>query len=219
VSGKGKGKAKTFAQAAVAGTPPQQQAPTAPPTRMKTYPREERDLIITTGSQMDFTPTLPKLHSIITDDLTKYHNRLALSIGVRQSKNSSIVITTASRAPASSIKTNIEALLPQISTLPRSTCKTTSECQSGIAFLIYTVPTFERETTKTQEQHEQEYMENLGRQIVTNIAALPTSVKLLRNRDHRESSKSKDAFVAIVAFLEAEPTFAIPGCILAEKTT
>jgi len=139
VTGKGKGKAKSFAQAAAAGPAPhqqQQQVPAAPPARAKTYPREERDLIVTTGSQADINPTLPKLHSIITDELTKCTNRLALPIGVRQSKKGSIVITTAPRAPASSIKANIEALLPQISALTRSTCRTTSERQSvlGHAF-------------------------------------------------------------------------------------
>jgi len=154
VTNKGKGKAKTFAQAAAAGTSPQQQALAAPPAQAKTYPREERDLIITTGSQADITPTLPKLHSIITDELTKCNNRLALPIGMHQSKKGSIVITTAPRAPASSIKTNIEALLPQISALTGTSCRTTSERQSGIAFLIHAVPTFERGTTKTQDQHE-----------------------------------------------------------------
>jgi len=161
VTGKGKGKAKTFAQAATAGSASQQQqqqAPAAPPTRAKTYPREERDLIVTTGSQADITPTLPKLHGLITDELTKCNNRLALPIGMCQSKKGSIVITTAQRVPASSIKANIEALLPQISALTGSTCRTISERQSGIAFLIHAVPTFERGTTKTQEQHEQEYL-------------------------------------------------------------
>jgi len=129
------------------------------------------------------------------------------------------VITTATRAPASSIKANIEALLPQISALTGSTCRTTSERQSEIAFLIHAVLTFESGTTKTQEQHEQEYLENLGRQITANTAAPPTSVKFLRNWEHRETSKSKGAFVAIVAFFETEPTFAIPGRIPAEKTT
>jgi len=176
VSGKGKGKAQTFAQAAAAGSPPQQQAPTAPPARARTYPREERDLIISTGSQADISPKLPKLHSIITDELTKCNNRLALPIGVRQSKKGSIVITTALRGPASSIKANIEALLLQISALTGSTCRPTSERQSGIAFLVHAMPTFERGTTKTQEQHEQEDLENLGRQIVANTVAPPTSV-------------------------------------------
>jgi len=210
---------KTLAQAAAASTPPQQQAPAAPPTRTKTYPREERDLMITTGSQTDITPMLPKLHRIITDELTKCNNRLALPIGVRQSKKESIVITTAPRAPASSIKANIKALLPQISALTGSSCKTTSECQSGIAFLIHAVPIFERETTKTQDQYEQEYLENLGRQIAANTAAPTTMVNFLRNWEHRENSKSKGSFVAIVATFDQEPTFAISGCILAEKTT
>jgi len=143
VTGKGTGKAKTFAQAAAAATSLSQQTPAAPPVRAKTYTREERDLMISTNSQQDITPTLPKLHSIITDELTKCNNRLALPIGVRQSKKRSIVITTAPRAPATSIKANIEALLPQISALTGSACRTTNERQSGIAFLVHAVPNFE----------------------------------------------------------------------------
>jgi len=158
VSGKGKVNTKTFAQAVAGGSPPQQHAPAAPPARAKTYPRGERDLIISTGSQADVTPTLLKLHSIITDELTKCNNRLALPVGMRQSKKGGIVITTAPRAPASSIKVNIESLLLQISALIGSTCRTTSEHQSGVTFLIHAMPTFERGTTKTQEQHEQEYL-------------------------------------------------------------
>jgi len=61
------------------------------------------------------------------------------------------------------------------------------------------------------EQHESEYLENLGRQIAANTAAPLTSVKFLRNSEHRESSKSKGNFVAIMATFETEPTFAIPG--------
>ena len=151
VIGKGKGQTKTFTQAAATGIPPQQPAATAPPARRKTYPREERDLIITTGSQLDITTTLPKLYGIITDELTKCNNRLALPIGVRQSKKSSIVVTTAPRAPASSIRANIEALVSQISALTGSSYRTTSEHQSGIAFLVHTIPTFESRTTKTQD--------------------------------------------------------------------
>lgn len=77
VSGKGKGKAKTFTQAVAAGASipsVQQQVPAAPQAQTKTYPRDERDLIINTSSQIDITPTLPKLHSIITNELTKYNN-------------------------------------------------------------------------------------------------------------------------------------------------
>jgi len=72
VTNKGKGKAKSFAQAAAAAaaSPLQQQAPAALPARAKTYLREERDLIIASHSQADITPTLPKQHSIISDELT-----------------------------------------------------------------------------------------------------------------------------------------------------
>jgi len=222
VSGKGKGKAKIFAQAAaaVAGPPTlQQQEPAAPPARTKTYPREERDLVISSSTQLDITPTLPKLHSIIKDELTKCNNRLAIPIKVRLSKKGSIVITTATRALASSIKANTEALLPQISAITNSTCSTTSERQSGMSFLIHALPTFKQGTTKTEDQHEQEYLENLGRQIAANTTTPSTSVKFLRNREYRENSKSKGSFVAIVATFESELTFAIPGHILAEKST
>jgi len=145
VTNKGKGKAKTFAQAAAAAaaSPLQQHALAAPPARAKTYPREERDLIIVTNSQADIISTLPKLHGIITDELTKCNNRLALLIGVCLSKKGSIVVTTTPKAPASSIKANIEALLCQISALTGTTCRTTSERQAGISFLVHAVPTFE----------------------------------------------------------------------------
>jgi len=55
VANKGKGEAKTFAQAAAAAaaSPSQQHGPAAPPARAKTYSREERDLIIATNSQAD----------------------------------------------------------------------------------------------------------------------------------------------------------------------
>jgi len=100
-----------------------------------------------------------------------------------------------------------------------SAYRTTRERKSSIAFLVHAVPIFERGTTKTYDQHEEEYLENLGRQITANMATPPTSVKFLRNREHRENSKSKGSFVAIVATVDAEPTFVIPGRILAEKTT
>ena len=61
--------------------------------------------------------------------------------------------------------------------------------------------------------------ENLGREIAANTAATSTTIKFLRNREHRESSKSKGTFITIVASFQTEPTFAIPGRILAEKTT
>ena len=70
-----------------------------------------------------------------------------------------------------------------------------------------------------QEQHEQEYLENLQRHITANTVAPPRSVMFLKHREHRESSKSKGAFVAIMASFETESTFAIPGHIPAEKTT
>ena len=220
VTNKGNEKAKTFAQAAVAAaaSPSQQQAPVPPPAWAKTYPREESDLIIATSSHTHLTPTLPKLHGITTAELTKCNNRLALPIGVRLRKKGSIVVTTTPRAPASSIKANIEALLSQISALSGTTCRTTSERQAGISFLIHAVPTFERGITKTPEQHEAECLENLGRQIAPNTTAPPTNVKFLRNRQHRESSKSKGSFVAIVVTFETEPTFTIPGRIPAETT-
>jgi len=176
-------------------------------------------VIITTGSQSDITTTLSKLYGIITDELTKCNNRLALPIGVRQSKKGSIVVTTAPCAPASSIRANIEALPPQMSALTGSSCTTTSERQSGIAFLGHAVPTFERGTTRTQDQHEEEYLENLGRQITANTATPPTSVKFLRNWEHRENRKYKGTFVAIVATFEQEPTFAIARRIPAKKIT
>ena len=67
--------------------------------------------------------------------------------------------------------------------------------------------------------NEREYLENLRRQIAANTAASPTSIKFLRNSEHRESSKSKCALLAIVAAFKIEPTFTIPGRIPAEKTT
>jgi len=158
------------------------------------------------------------LHRLQQQDRS-HNNRLALPIGVRLSKKGSIVITTAPRAPASGIRANIEALLPQISAITNRTCNTTSERQAGISFLVHAVPTFELGTTKTIDQHEHEYLENLGRQIAANTATPPSSVKFLHNREHRESSKSKGSFIAIVASFDSEPTFAIPGRIPAEKTT
>ena len=129
------------------------------------------------------------------------------------------MVTAAPRGPASSIRANIEALLPQISALTGSTCRTTSERESGIAFLIHALHTFERGTTKTQEQYEDEYLENVNRQIAANRAVPPTSVKFLRNYKHRENSKSEASFIAIVATFNQEPTFAIPGHIPGKKTT
>jgi len=78
---------------------------------------------------------------------------------------------------------------------------------------------FEWGATKSKDQHEQEYLENLGRQIAANTAAPQSTVKFLRNREHRENSKSKGSFVAIVATFDQEPMLAIPGYIPAEKTT
>jgi len=211
VTNKGKGKGKTFAQVAATAGPPQQQALAAPLARAKMCPREERDLMIATNSQADITSTLPKLHGIIMDELTKCNNRLALPIGIHLSKKGSIVVTTVPRAPASSFTANIEALLPQISALIESTCRTTSERQAGISFLVHAVSTFERGTTKTPEQYEAEYLDNLVRQMAANTAAPPTSIKFLTNREYRESSKSKETFVTIMATFKTEPTFTIPG--------
>jgi len=214
-----KGKDKPIAQAAagsVAAPPPAQV-----PKQMKIYPRKERDLVIPAdpSSQQDITPTLPKLHATITKDLAKCGNlRPALPIEVRLSKKGAIVITTAPHAPASSIKANIEALLPQISAITGTNCTSIGGCNSGIFFLIHAVPTFERETTKTEDQHEAEYLNALELQIEANTAVGPTSVQFLRNREHRNASKSQGTFVAIVAVFPSEPTFPAPGHMPAEKT-
>lgn len=186
---------------------------------MKSYYREERDLVLSTTWEDMPTTTLPKLHAIITDELTKCNNRLTLLVGVCLSKKGSIVIITAPRAPVSSIRANIEALLPQISAVAGSTCDTNNECQQGIFFLRDAVLTFERGTTKTQDEQEIEYLDNLHRQIAAYIAVPTSMVKLLRNREHRDNSNSNRNFMGIIVMFELEPTFAIPSRIPAEKTT
>ncbi|PLW25024.1 hypothetical protein PCASD_24248 [Puccinia coronata f. sp. avenae] len=58
----------------------------------------------------NITALLPRVNMVITDDLAKCNLQHALPISVRLSKKGAIVITTAPRCEAASIKANIEAL-------------------------------------------------------------------------------------------------------------
>jgi hypothetical protein len=216
-------KKKSWSQVAAAAAPATGPAtstsPSNPPT--KTFPREDREVVIpavAAEAATNITSCLPRLHAILTEDLAKCGKRTALPIQLCLSKKGAIVITTAPKVPPSSINENLEALLPQICQISGTTCTQIVSRKAAISFLIHAVPVPGQRTTQTQDQHEEEFLNSLINQIEANTACPPTEVKFLRNREHRDTSKSQGSYVAIVASFPTEPTFAITGMNPAEKT-
>ncbi|PLW25025.1 hypothetical protein PCASD_24238, partial [Puccinia coronata f. sp. avenae] len=205
--------------AAAASTTPTEPTKTSPqPTSpSKTYSREKRELVLPpqhTDATRDITALLPRVNMVITDDLAKCNLQHALPISVRLSKKGAIVITTAPRCEAASIKANIEALLPTISTAT-NTLREKAVCQADdkVQFLINMVPTATDATDDENLQH-------MKRQLAANCnGKVPTSVRFLKSQQDRAASKSQGEFTSIIAEWDDEPLPVFAGMGLQQATT
>ncbi|PLW25017.1 hypothetical protein PCASD_24241 [Puccinia coronata f. sp. avenae] len=138
----------------------------------------------------------------------------ALPISVRLSKKGAIVITTAPRCEAASIKANIEALLPTISTAT-NTLREKAVCQADdkVQFLVNMVPTA---TDATDDDN----LQFMKRQLAANCnGKVPTSVRFLKSKQDRAASKSQGEFTSIIAEWDDEPLPVFAGMGLQQATT